>query len=55
MSSSWHTSCAAGSSGSGIEFVGALTDITERKQAEEALSLAQADLAHVSRVTTMES
>ena len=42
-----------GSSGSGIEFVGALTDITERKQAEEALSLAQADLAHVSRVTTM--
>jgi len=42
-----------GSSGSGIEFVGALTDITERKQAEEALSQAQADLAHVSRVTTM--
>src|SRR6267143_1184731 len=43
----------AGSGGGGIEFVGALTDITERKQAEEALSLAQADLAHVSRVTTM--
>ena len=40
--------------GSGaIEFVGALTDITERKQAEEALRQAQADLAHVSRVTTM--
>ncbi len=37
----------------GIEFVGALTDITERKQAEEALRQAQADLAHVSRVTTM--
>ena len=36
-----------------IEFVGALTDITERKQAEEALRQAQADLAHVSRVTTM--
>jgi len=37
----------------GIEFVGALTDITERKRAEEALRQAQADLAHVSRVTTM--
>src|SRR3989454_6789047 len=37
----------------GIEFVGALTDITERKQAEEARRQAQADLAHVSRVTTM--
>ena len=37
----------------GIEFVGALTDITERMQAEEALRQAQADLAHVSRVTTM--
>ena len=37
----------------GIEFVGALTDITERKHAEEALRQAQADLAHVSRVTTM--
>lgn len=28
-------------------------DITERKRAEEALSQAQADLAHISRVTTM--
>ena len=28
-------------------------DITERKQAEEALRQAQADLAHVSRVTTL--
>jgi NO-binding membrane sensor protein with MHYT domain/nitrogen-specific signal transduction histidine kinase len=37
----------------GIEFVGAVTDITERKQAEEALRQAQADLEHVSRVTTM--
>src|SRR5438309_4036978 len=36
-----------------VEFVGALTDITERKHAEEALREAQADLAHVSRVTTM--
>jgi NO-binding membrane sensor protein with MHYT domain/nitrogen-specific signal transduction histidine kinase len=36
-----------------IEFVGAVTDITGRKRAEEALRQAQADLAHVSRVTTM--
>jgi C4-dicarboxylate-specific signal transduction histidine kinase len=28
-------------------------DVTERKRAEEALRQAQADLAHVSRVTTM--
>jgi len=39
--------------GGGSEFVGAVPDITERKQAEEALRQAQADLAHVSRVTTM--
>jgi PAS domain S-box-containing protein len=37
----------------GTEFVGAVTDITERKRAEEALRQAQADLAHVTRVTTM--
>ncbi len=36
-----------------IEFVGALTDISERKRTEEALRQAQADLARVSRVTTM--
>src|SRR5216683_2254270 len=33
----------------GVEFVGAVTDTTESKRAAEA----QADLAHVSRVTTM--
>jgi PAS domain S-box-containing protein len=33
---------------------GIATDITERKQAEEALRQAQAELARVSRVTTME-
>src|SRR5712664_2452068 len=36
-----------------IEVVGTTMDITERKLAEEALRQAQADLAHVSRVTTM--
>jgi signal transduction histidine kinase len=36
-----------------IEFVGAVKDVTERKHADEALSEAQANLARVSRVTTM--
>src|SRR6202790_3372075 len=36
-----------------IEFVGAVMDVTERKCAEEALRQAQADLAYMSRVTTM--
>jgi NO-binding membrane sensor protein with MHYT domain/signal transduction histidine kinase len=36
-----------------IEFVGAVMDVTERKRAEEALRQAQAELAHVNRVTTM--
>ena len=40
----------------GVEFAGAVMDITERKRAEderERLRQAQADLAHVNRVTTM--
>jgi PAS domain S-box-containing protein len=43
-------------SGDLVEFVGILMDITERKRAEEErerLHQAQADLAHVARVTTM--
>ena len=36
-----------------LEYVGAITDITGRKQAEEALRQAQTDLAHANRVTTM--
>jgi PAS domain S-box-containing protein len=40
-------------SGDLVQFVGSSTDITERKQAEEALRQAQADLARISRITTM--
>ncbi len=40
-------------SGDLVQFVGSSTDITERKQAEEALRQAHADLARVSRVTTL--
>lgn len=36
-----------------LEFVGAVTDITERKEAEDALRQAQDDLARINRVTTM--
>ena len=37
----------------GIEFVGAVTDVTARKRAEEKLHEAQAGLAHVARVTAL--
>jgi PAS domain S-box-containing protein len=40
-------------SGDLVRFVGSSSDITQRKQAEEALRQAQADLARISRVTTM--
>jgi PAS domain S-box-containing protein len=36
-----------------LEFIGALMDITAAKRAEEDLHKAQADLAHVTRVTTL--
>jgi len=36
-----------------FECVGAVTDITERKQSEEALEHSQAELAHVARVATL--
>src|SRR5205823_9215882 len=36
-----------------LEFVGAVMDVTERKRGEEALQQTQAELAHVSRVTTL--
>jgi PAS domain S-box-containing protein len=41
-----------GKSGS-FEFMGLVSDITERKLGEEALQKAQAELAHVTRVTTL--
>jgi PAS domain S-box-containing protein len=37
----------------GIEFVGAVTDVTARQRAEERLHEAQAELAHVTRVTAL--
>jgi PAS domain S-box-containing protein len=37
----------------GIEFVGAVTDVTARKRAEDKLHEAQAALAHVTRVTAL--
>ncbi len=40
-------------SGDLTQFVGSSTDITERKQAEEALRETQADLTRISRVNTM--
>jgi PAS domain S-box-containing protein len=40
-------------SGNLVQFVGSSTDITERRQAEEALRQTRADLARVSRITTM--
>ena len=40
-------------SGDLVQFVGSSTDITERKRAAQALRQAQADLARISRITTM--
>jgi PAS domain S-box-containing protein len=37
----------------GIEFVGAVTDVTATKRAEERLHKAQTELAHVTRVTAL--
>jgi PAS domain S-box-containing protein len=40
-------------SGNVVEYIGTIMDVTERKRAEEALRQAHAELAHISRVTTM--
>jgi PAS domain S-box-containing protein len=47
------TAHAATDASGGIEFVGAVTDVTARKRAEEELHEAQANLAHVTRVTAL--
>jgi C4-dicarboxylate-specific signal transduction histidine kinase len=47
-----HTTGRAVPTGS-LAFVGAVRDVTERRRADEALRLAQADLARINRVTTM--
>jgi C4-dicarboxylate-specific signal transduction histidine kinase len=39
--------------GKNIEYIGAVMDITARKQAEEALRKLQGELAHIARVMTM--
>ena len=50
-----HTVAHANTNESGelVEFYGSTADITDRKRAEEALHEAQAELARVTRVTTM--
>ncbi len=51
-----HVYCAAHptSDASGrLEYAGALMDVTESKQAQEALHQVQSELAHVTRVTTL--
>jgi PAS domain S-box-containing protein len=40
-------------SGELVEYIGTAMDITERKQAEEALRSAQSELTHITRITTM--
>ncbi|WOH54799.1 PAS domain S-box protein [Bradyrhizobium sp. sBnM-33] len=48
-----HATAHAVKEADGIEFVGAVTDITARKRAEMELHEAQATLAHVTRVTAL--
>jgi PAS domain S-box-containing protein len=48
-----HVRVVAHLAASGLEFVGAVTDVTESKKAQEALRTSQAELAHVARVMTM--
>jgi C4-dicarboxylate-specific signal transduction histidine kinase len=44
---------AMAENGHGRQFVGAMMDVTEARRAEERLQQAQANLAHVARVTTL--
>jgi PAS domain S-box-containing protein len=47
------TAHAVADASGGVEFVGAVTDVTARKRAEEKLHEAQAELAHVTHVTAL--
>ena len=52
----WHLQQAVvlrDAEGKALKFVGTTTDIEEQKRAEDAFRHAQADLAHINRVTTM--
>jgi signal transduction histidine kinase len=44
---------ATGTQSGKFEFIGSVMDITESKRAQEALRQAQAELAHITRMTTM--
>jgi len=44
---------AAGKQSDKCEFIGSVMDITESKRAQEALRQAQAELAHITRITTI--
>ena len=48
-----HVMAHAGEALDRLEYIGALMDVTDTKQAQEALQQAQAELAHVTRVTTL--
>jgi PAS domain S-box-containing protein len=48
-----HVVAHAGDAADRLEYVGALMDITDEKRAQEALQQIQAELAHVTRVTTL--
>jgi len=48
-----HIRVVAHPSANGLEVIGAVTDITESKRAQDALRTSQAELAHVNRVMTM--
>ena len=48
-----HVMAHAGEALDRLEYIGALMDVTDTKQAQEALQQAQAELAHITRVTTL--
>lgn len=48
-----HVVAHASNNESGLEYIGAFVDVTEAKNAQQALQHAQAELAHVTRVMTL--